>query len=157
MILVVEIINFQDYTPEAELLQLLDSISEKFPDITMRWLYSYQKHKAGDARETIGKSVEGRQLGGIVIGQGVRQGRPLLRPQVILAHYVDLRLRHHDAVMLNSTGEVCGQYSRGWGGGTRDATWVGKVGNLNNLKLRLLAYCLLRNLGPSLQSIDLYR
>ena len=47
-----------------------------------------------------------------MIGQGVRQGRPLLRPQVILAHYVDLRLRHHDAVMLNSTGEVCGQYSR---------------------------------------------
>ena len=30
--------TFQDYTPEAELLQLLDSISEKFPDITMRWL-----------------------------------------------------------------------------------------------------------------------
>ena len=47
-----------------------------------------------------------------MIGQGVRQGRPLLRPQVILAHYVDLRLRYHDAVMLNSTGEVCGQYSR---------------------------------------------
>jgi len=58
----------KDYTPEAELLQLLDSISEKFPDITMR--------------ETIGASVEGRQLAGIVIGQGVRQGRPLLRPQV---------------------------------------------------------------------------
>ena len=65
-----------------------------------------------NTRETIGKSVEGRQLGGIVIGQGVRQGRPLLRPQVVLAPYLALRLRHHDAVMLNSTGEVCGQYSR---------------------------------------------
>jgi len=67
----VEYVNnafIKDYTPEAELLQLLDSISEKFPDITKR--------------ETIGKSVEGRQLAGIVIGQGVRQGRPLLRPQV---------------------------------------------------------------------------
>ena len=49
-----------------------------------------------------------------MIGQGVRQGRPLLRPQVILAHYLlDLRLCHHDNVMLNSIGEVCGQYSRG--------------------------------------------
>ena len=28
--------HLQDYTPEAELLQLLDSISEKFPDITKR-------------------------------------------------------------------------------------------------------------------------
>ena len=35
-------------------------------------------------RVTIGKSVQGRQLAGIVIGQGVRQGRPLLRPQVLL-------------------------------------------------------------------------
>ena len=65
-----------------------------------------------NARETIGKSVEGRQLGGIVIGQGVRQGRPLLRPQVVLAPSLGLCLRHH-AVMLNLTGEVCGQYSRG--------------------------------------------
>ena len=35
-------------------------------------------------RVTIGKSVQGRQLAGIVIGQGVRQGRSLLRPQVLL-------------------------------------------------------------------------
>ena len=91
-----------------------------------------------------------------MIGQGVRQGRPLLRPQVVLAPSLGLCLRHH-AVMLNLTGEVCGQYSWGRGGGTRDATWVGKVGNLNSLKLRLLAYCFLRNLRPSLQSIDLYR
>jgi len=68
---VVEYVNnafIKDYTSETELLKLLDSISEKFPDITKR--------------VTIGKSVQGRQLAGIVIGQGVRQGRPLLRPQV---------------------------------------------------------------------------
>ena len=39
-----------------------------------------------------------------MIGQGVRQGRPLLRPQVVLAPYLALRLRHHDSVLLNLTG-----------------------------------------------------
>ena len=33
----------------------------------------------------------------------------------------------HHALLVDLTGEVCGEYSRGRGSGTRAATWVGKV------------------------------
>jgi len=58
----------KEYTSETELSRLLDSIAEEFPTIARR--------------QTVGKSVEGRALTGLVVGLGVREGRPLLRPQV---------------------------------------------------------------------------
>ena len=66
-------------------------------------------------RETIGASVEGRQLAGIVIGQGVRQGRPLLRPQVIFIPNIALSLRLGLDICLGSwsrfgewaNGQIC--------------------------------------------------
>ena len=33
----------------------------------------------------------------------------------------------HHALLVHLTGEVCGEYSRGRGSGTRAATWTGKV------------------------------